>query len=201
ISKDLSFPLIVKSLEEEASLGISQASVVRSPAKLEERVAFVHEHIGDAIAEEYVEGRELTVSILGNRRLTVFPPWELSFRNLPKSNEPIATEKVKWDLAYQKKLGVDTGPADLSSELQRRISGTARRLYRAFGLSGYARADLRLTPEGRVYVIEVNATPDISLDEDFALSAAHAGMDYAVLVQRILNLARRYQPDWKRANA
>ena len=194
----LRFPLIVKSQIEEASLGISQASLVRSEEKLAERAAFIHESVGThAIAEEYVPGREITVSVLGNHRLTVFPPWELFFRNLPEGSVPIATERVKFDLAYQKRVGVDSGPADPMPEATReRITSIARRVYRAFSLSGYARIDLRLPEQGGPQVIEVNATPDVSEDEDLAFSAASEGVTYPQLVQRILNLGLRYRAPW-----
>src|SRR6266576_5864797 len=108
----LTFPLIVKSLNEDASWGISQASVVESDEKLTERVTFIHESIGTAaIAEQYIEGRELYVGVLGNERLRVFPIWELEFGNMPQGTRPIATEKVKHDLEYQQRHGVLEGPA------------------------------------------------------------------------------------------
>jgi D-alanine-D-alanine ligase len=195
----LRFPLIVKSVDEEASLGISQASVVTDAGKLGERVRFIHESVGsDAIAEEYVEGREMTVSVLGNDRLTTLPPWELSFKSLPEGSLPIATARAKFDLDYQKRVGLTTGPAkDLSPALAKRIDHVARRVYRELGLSGYARLDLRVTPEDEVSVIEANATPDIASDEDFADSAKQAGIGYPQLIQRIVNLALAYQPRWK----
>jgi D-alanine-D-alanine ligase len=198
--RDLPFPLIVKSVDEEASYGIAQASVVSDVKQLAERVAFVHESVGtDALVEEYVAGRELTISVIGNERLTTFPIWELYFDELPEGTLPIATAKVKWDVAYQKKLGIRTGKADpMPDEEARRIARLARRVYRVLGLSGYARLDLRVTEEGRVYVIEANATPDITYDEDFAESAEAAGIPYPKLLQRIIRLAAAYQPHWKR---
>lgn len=192
-------PLIVKSVDEEASLGISQASVVADAEKLRERVEFIHEHVGsDAIAEEYVEGREMTVSVLGNDRLTTFPPWELHFDTLPDGSLPIATARAKFDLEYQKRVGLRTAAAkDLSPALAKRIDRVAKRVYRELGLSGYARLDLRVTPEEQVFVIEANATPDIARDEDFAEAAEQAGIDYPHLIQRIVNLALAYRPRWK----
>lgn len=188
------FPMIVKSVDEEASMGISQASVVQDEAKLIERVEFIHEKVGSAaIAEDYVEGRELTISVMGNDRLTSFPPWELLFKKLPEGSLPIATEKAKFDLDYQKRVGIDTGPAKLPEDVERRIHRLARRVYRELGLSGYARLDLRLTDAGQIWVIEANATPDIANDEDFADSAKKAGLDYPKLLQRILNLALSYR--------
>ncbi len=199
VRRTLRYPLIVKSVDEEASLGISQKSVVSDEQRLRERVEFIHRQVGsDAIAEEYIEGRELTVSVLGNQRLTVFPVWELFFKNLPEGSLPIATARAKWDLAYQKRVGIDTGPAkNLTPASEARIARIARRVYRMLGLSGYARLDLRLSPEGRVFVIEANATPDIADDEDFALSAKKGGLSYPKLLQRILNLGLSYRPSWK----
>lgn len=198
--RGLSFPLIVKSVDEEASLGIAQASVVRDASQLAERVEFIHEQVGtDAIAEEYIEGRELTVSVLGNQRLKTFPVWEMCFNKLPEGSEPIATERAKHDPAYQKRVGIRVGAArGLPDAAERRIDRLARRVYRALGLSGYARLDLRMAEDGRVFVIEANATPDIQKGEDFADSAKASGLDYETLLGRILDLALRYQPHGKR---
>src|SRR5581483_9541682 len=116
--KRLSFPLIVKSLTQEASIGISQASVVDSDEKLKERVVFIHESIGTAaIAEQYIEGRELYVGVIGNQVLQSLPVWELFFSNMPEGSRRIATDRVKWSVKYQKKYGIDSGPAkDLPDE-------------------------------------------------------------------------------------
>lgn len=199
VPANLAFPLIVKSVEEEASLGLSQASVVRDAEQLAERVEFVHRNVEtDAIVEEYVEGRELTIGVLGNERLRTFPVWEMFFEKLPDGSLPIATARVKWDLEYQKRIGIRTGPARrLPDGLARQISRVAKRVYRCLGLSGYARVDLRLTPEGAISVIEANAVPDLAEDEDFAMSAAAAGIDYESLIQRILNLGLSYRSPWE----
>ena len=138
------------------------------------------------------------MSVIGNERLSTFPIWELRFENLPEGSLPIATARAKWDLKYQRKVGIKTGAAEnLSPELQARIARIAKRVYRVLELSGYARLDLRVTPEGHVYVIEANATPDVSADEDFALSAKAAGLSYRQLLQRIVNLGMSYRPPWK----
>ena len=200
VPRALRFPLIVKSVDEEASFGIAQASVVRNERQLGERVEFIHERVQtDALAEEYVEGRELTQSILGNRRLLTFPTWEMVFGNLPDASVAIATERAKYDLDYQKRVGIDIGPArDLPEEIERRITAVARRIYRALGLSGYARIDLRLAEDGRFFVLEANATPDVAQDEEFATAARAAGIDYPMLIQRILSLGLRYRAPWSR---
>ncbi len=107
----MKFPLIVKSLTQESSIGISQASVVEDDEKLRERVQFIHHKVGtDAIVERYIEGRELYVGVLGNLKLQVFPVWELQFTKMAEDNWPIATERVKWSDKYQKKHEITSGP-------------------------------------------------------------------------------------------
>ena len=131
----LGLPLIVKSVSEDSSWGISQASVVDSDEKLEERVTFIHERIGTAaIAEQYVEGRELYVGVLGNDRLRVLPVWELEFGNMVQGAWPIATEKVKHDPDYQERRGIRHGPAkDLAPEVRALIQRSAKRIFRTLG--------------------------------------------------------------------
>jgi D-alanine-D-alanine ligase len=195
--KRLAFPLIVKSLTQEASIGISQASVVESDEKFKERVTFVHESIGTtAIAEQYIEGRELYVGILGNQALQALPVWELFFTNMPEGAKRIATDRVKWSVKYQKKYGVDSGPArDLPEGVAERIQHVCKRAYRALELSGYARIDLRLDATGHVWLLEANPNPQIARGEDFAESAGKLGMGYDTLLQRIINLGMRWQPE------
>ena len=195
----LPFPLLVKSLSEEGSIGIAQSSVVHNDQKLLERVELMHRQVGtDAIAEQYIDGRELYVGVLGNQRLQVLPIWELLFTSLPDDAPRIATEKVKWDAAYQKKVGVTTRAAeDLPEGIADRIVRLCKRAYRILGLTGYARMDLRLTPDGAFYLIEVNPNPQLSYGEDFAESAEHVGISYAQLIQRIVNLGLRYRAQWQ----
>ena len=195
--KRLSFPLIVKSLTQEASIGISQASVVDSDEKLKERVAFIHESIGTAaIIEQYVEGREIYVGILGNQALQAFPVWELYFTNMPDGARRIATDRVKWSVKYQKKYGIDSGPAiDLPEATAGEIQHVCKRAYRALELSGYARIDLRVDDAGKVWVLEANPNPQIAKGEDFAASAEKAGLGYDAVLQRIINLGIRWQPE------
>jgi D-alanine-D-alanine ligase len=195
----LKYPIFVKSVIDDASLGISQASVVYDDTELAARVAFIHEHTqADALCEEYIEGRELYVGVLGNRRLQTLPIWELRFT---KSDAPIiATRKVKWDRKYQEKLGVETGVAqDLSEAQQRDILHLCKRIYHSLDMSGYARMDLRLRPDGRVYVLEANANPNLAYGEDFAEAAEVAGIGYEELLNKIIGLGLRYQAPWKTA--
>jgi D-alanine-D-alanine ligase len=196
-SKRLAFPLMVKSLTQEASIGISQASVVDSDDKLKERVAFIHESIGTAaIVEQYIEGRELYVGILGNQTLQALPVWELFFKNMPEGAKRIATDRVKWSVKYQKKYGIDSGPAiDLPEAKSDEIQHLCKRAYRALELSGYARVDLRLDDAGNVWVLEANPNPQIARGEDFAESAQKLGITYEAVLQRIINLGLRWQPE------
>ncbi len=195
----LSFPLLVKSTVEDASLGISQASIVTNYERLVDRVEFVHEQVqSDAIAEQYVEGRELYVGVLGNQRLITLPVWEMVFGRMPNGMARIATAKVKWDRECQKRWGIDTRRAEnLPPGSEERIYKICRRVYRALSLSGYARMDLRLAPDGRIWVLEANPNPNLSYGEDFAESAHTIGISYEALLQRILNLGRRYRAPWR----
>lgn len=195
----LEFPLFVKSATEDASFGIAQASVVDSMQSLRERVEFIHEHVQtDALVEEYIDGRELYIGVLGNTRLSTLPVWELDFGTLSKAHSRIATRKAKWDRKYQQKHGIATGPAtDLPAEEQTRLARLAKRTYRALHMSGYARLDLRMREDGKVFLLEANANPDLTYGEDFAESAAAVGIDYPALIQRIVNLGLSHMPEWR----
>lgn len=189
----LGYPLIVKSVTEDASLGISQASVVDSDEKLIERVSFIHERVGTAaIAEQYIDGRELYVGVLGDGRLRVLPIWELEFTRLPSGALPIATERAKHNIEYQKRRGLLQGPAEnIPAPLVSKIRATVKRICRILELDGYARIDLRLTEDGTPYFIEANPNPEIAASEEFAQSAMHDGIEYGELINRILMLGIR----------
>lgn len=197
--KRLGFPLFVKSAVEDASLGISQASVVHDDEKLFERVRFIHERVGtDALVEEYIDGRELYVSVIGNDRLQAFPVLEMDFGKLPSDAPRIATAKIKWDEEYQDRIDVTVARAkNLPEGAETRIERVAKRVYRILGMSGYARIDMRLDGEGNAHIIEVNANPDLAADDLFAETAALAGIDYAALVRRIVGLGLRYRAQWR----
>jgi D-alanine-D-alanine ligase len=196
LPRRLSYPLIVKSLTYEASAGISQASVVANEEQLARRVKFIHQTLRTpAIVEQFIEGRELYVGVVGNHRLHVFPVWEMSFGQMQGDNWHIATERVKWNVNYQKRHGIDTAEAVLPQEVTERIQHLAKRTYRALHLSGYARIDFRMDADGRPYVIEANPNPQLAKEEDFAQSAAKAGTSYADLLERIMSLGIRWQPD------
>jgi len=192
----LPFPLIVKSGTEEASLGISQASIVQDDDKLKERVAFIHASVGTAaLIEQYIEGRELYVGVLGNGQARVLPVWELILDQLPEDARRIATARVKWSRTYQAKYGIRSGEAkNLPEGKAAALQHLAKRVYRALGLSGYARIDMRLDAAGHVYVLEANPNPQIAHDDDFADSAAHAGYRYPELLQALLHIGLRWRP-------
>ena len=196
---NLRYPLFVKSAIDDASLGISQASIVRNSSKLKERVAFVHQHTGSsALVEEYIEGRELYVPILGNEKLTTYPVWELSYVREPVKRPLIATRQTKWNADYRRKHNIDTHAAvDLSVALQKHVDTASTDVYRALSLTGYARLDFRLTANNQLYFLEANANPNLSADEDFADSAAHSGDNYATLIEKILRLGLEYKAAWR----
>jgi len=186
----LKFPILVKPLKEEASLGISQASFVETDEQFKERVQFIHEKFdNDVIAEEYIEGRELYVSIFGNHRLQVLPIRELVFREVPPDEPKIATYKAKWDEEYRKRWGLQNQFAEgLDPAVVTNIERVCKRIYHLLTIDGYARLDLRLTPKNEVYFIEANPNPILAADEDFAQSAVKANLSYPQLIDRIIKL-------------
>jgi D-alanine-D-alanine ligase len=197
--KRLEFPLFVKSLTEEGSVGIAQASLVQDDAQLAERVRFIHESLAtDAIAEHFIDGRELYVGVIGNRRLQTLPVWELTSTRSAEGAPLIATAKTKWDVEYQKKAGIKYARADeLPDGVQAKIDRLCKRAYRNLNLTGYARMDLRLTPEGKLYLLEANPNPNLSHGDEFAESAEMVGIGYPALLERIVNLGLAYRAQWQ----
>jgi D-alanine-D-alanine ligase len=195
---DLRFPLFVKPLQSDGSAGIAQASLVQDLASLADRVAFIQERFGQGvIAEEFVDGRELYVSIIGNDdALEILPIIEMVFdKRRTRPEERIATQSAKWDEAYRARKGIRNVIArPLSKDVRERIYETCRTAYRALWLRDYARLDLRLTPDGQIWVLEANANPFISYGHDMANAAAKAGMEYYDFIQRIVDAAiARYE--------
>lgn len=194
LPRTLKLPCIVKPLTEEASRGISLASVVDDEKAFLERVTMIHERMElDAIAEEYIEGRELYASVIGDQRLRVLPAREMTFGKLPEDEPRIATYKAKWDDAYRERWGItdNTFAEDLPAEVSQRIAEVCKRAYRALNIRSYARFDLRITPAGQVYVIEPNVNPCIARDDEFGQSAAKVGIAYPALIRSIVNQALR----------
>jgi D-alanine-D-alanine ligase len=166
---------------------------------LRERVEFIHEHVqSDALVEEYIDGRELYIGVVGNTRLTTFPVWEIDFGNLSRVQARIATRAVKWDSKYQERHKISTHEAkDLTDEQKAALAHLAKRIFRALHMSGYARMDLRMRDDGKVFLLEANANPDLTYGEDFAESAHAAGLDYESLIKRIVNIGLAYRPEWR----
>jgi len=189
--KRFKFPAFVKPRYEESSDGISKASFARDEGEALERAQFIHQKFDcDALIEEYIDGRELYISVLGGRRPTVFPSREVFFDNMPDDVPKFATYHAKWNDAYRKKWGITNGAAqELPPEVERDLRKIARNVYGWLKIRGCGRMDVRLTPRGELFVIEVNPNPSLSQDEDFAQSAAAAGMDYDALIRAILSLA------------
>lgn len=183
-------PAIVKPLSLDGSEGISSASVVRSKEQAMERIRYIHRHYGvDAILEEFIEGRELYVGLLGTQELTVFPSREIFFSHKPKSGN-VATFRAKWDDDYRSRWGIRNGKArKIDANLQENILRTCRAAYKLFQMKGYGRIDLRVTPSGEVVFLEANPNPSIAKDEDFAMSAQSGGLKYDELISKILTLA------------
>lgn len=187
IPKTLRYPAIVKCLYEEASYGIAQASVVHSPTKLIERINFIHENLEqDAIVEDFIPGKEIFVGVMGEKNLTTLPLWELRFKNTQQPEKEIYTSRAKWNQAYRLKKGIESGPCQIPKQLQDKIIKICKKTYRILQLNGYARIDLRVTPEGKVFVLEANPNPNIAMDDEFARSAHAGGIEYPALLQSLL---------------
>jgi len=191
----LEFPLIVKSLTEEGSVGISQCSIVHDENHLIERINFVHQHtLSDAIVESYIEGEDLYVSIFGNKKVTVLPFLTLEFKDKENTLHKIATSKVKWNSKYRSKHQIDLAfKKDIDNDLKKRISSLSKKIYRILGLSGYARLDFRLS-NNELYFLEANPNPDIADTDEFAISAQEIGISYAELLNRIVHLGESWNP-------
>lgn len=183
------YPAFVKPVCEDASDGICRASFAKDEKEAIERGRFIHQKFNcDALIEEYIEGRELYLSVLGNHRLTVFPPREIFFSQVPEDVPKFATAHAKWNDSYREKWGIRNGPAaPLPETLPDHLSDLARKVYRLLKIRGFGRVDVRLTAAGEVYVIEANPNPCLAQDEDFAQSACMAGMEYDKLIQEILD--------------
>lgn len=196
--KSLRFPVFVKPVDTEGSEGIAQAALAEDEAAAVERVKFVHESLDtDALVEEFIAGRELYSGVIGNDRLQSLPPIELFVGNqsvgdadLPDGAPRFFTYKAKWDQAYRKKWGIRAGPPkDLDAATEQRIAETARKAYHALGVSGYGRVDVRVTPTGEIWVIEVNPNPGLASSDEFAKAAARADLPYETLIDRIVQLS------------
>lgn len=199
VPRKLRYPLFVKSASEDASLGISQSSVVYDADKLRERIQFIHEQThSDALVEEYIAGRELYVGLLGNDRLQTLPVWELEFGKLGEVHAAIATRRVKWDRSYQDKHGIKPMAAQGLTDAQHDyFAKLSKRICRALSITGYARIDYRVREDGSVFVLEANANPNLSHDEDFAQSALSMGIQYGELLEKLIRHGLGYRSAWR----
>ena len=188
---ELRFPLIVKPLLEDASIGIAQASVVEDDASLGQRVEFIHEKYHQAaIVEELVEGREVYVGLIGNDDLEVLPLTEMTFGEPEIGEHRIATYKAKWDEEYRKKKKIKNVFAKgVSEELTRRIGEICSTAFHALWLQDYGRVDVRLAHDNEVYVLEVNPNPFIAAEHELAEAAEKSGLKYNAFIQRIVDEA------------
>lgn len=188
---DLRFPLIVKPLDEDASVGIAQASVVRDDDALKERVAFIHDRFKtDAIVEEFIAGRELYIGVIGNERPIALPPIEMEFGSESSVESRIATFKAKWSVRYRESRGIqNTVAKNLSDDLRQRLAEVALRAYQAAGLRDYGRIDIRLAHDEAIYVVEANPNPYLADGEDLAWAAEEAGHQYPEFIEEIAEMA------------
>jgi len=186
----LGYPCIVKPRSEDASHGISEASVVDSPARLARQVRFISDtYGGGALVEEFIDGREFNVAVLGSGEGVVLPPSEIVY-SLPPEMPRLLTFAAKWqeDSPYFEATKL-VGPAEVDSGVQESISQTALTVFRLFGCRGYARVDVRMDGSERLNVIEVNPNPDISPGSGAARQAVAAGMSYAQFVEKVIQIA------------
>lgn len=191
-----SFPLIVKCLNEEASMGLSQASIVKSEKDLIERIQFIHSRFAvDAIVEEFIEGSEYFIGVLGNYRLRAFHPRQLIFKNSTQPEKEFYSEKAKFSEKYRGRKGVGTEQAKIENDLLEQLLKLAKKTYRILGLSGYARIDFRVDDKGNCFILEANPNPDIAEFDEFAEGALSEGVKYQDLLMKILKLGRQWSPE------
>lgn len=197
--RSVGYPAIVKPAAEDASIGVEQRSVVRTARALRARAEAMLVSFEDVIIQRYVEGRELNVGIVGD---TVLPIAEIDFSTMPKGLWPIVTYRSKWDTGSAEDLGsVPRCPAELPARTANEVRRVALEAWRQVGGHGYGRVDMRLDADGRPWILEVNANPDIAPDAGLARMARVAGIDYATLIRTVceLGISRRreqlLQPD------
>ncbi len=193
---DLRFPLIVKPLKEDASIGINGNSIVKNDDQLMERIHDIHGKFNqEAIVEEYIEGREFYVGMIGNEKLEPLPLIELDFANIPDNKPKVYSYRAKWDAKYRKEKGIKSiFPKDISEELIQKIYQTCQTAYHALSFRDYGRMDIRVTHDHEVYIIEGNPNPYIAKDEDLPDAAEKMGISYEDFIEKILQFAwERYK--------
>jgi D-alanine-D-alanine ligase len=191
-SHDIEFPLIVKPVSEDGSIGIDSGSVVDSVKELMERIHYIHEEFDSpALIEEYIEGREIYAAILGNDNAEVLPLIELDLSKLPKGAPRIAGQDVKFDQETEAFKVTKSAPAeDLDEDTTKKLQDTALAACRALKLRDYSRIDMRLNEEGEVYVIEANPNPWLASAAEFTMAAKKGGYSYTDMIDKIVELVR-----------
>lgn len=195
IGGNLRFPMFVKPLRMDASIGINGKSLVRSTKELMSQVATIHKLKDSALVEEYIDGREFFVSVLGNQKPRALPAIEIDFSGLPEGMPRVLDSRAKWNKRSVEYKGTKAVfPTDLSDELKARLEQVALNVYRALRVRDYGRVDLRMAETGQIYVIEVNASCYLEKSAEFAMAAEKAGLTYVQLVNQIAELAiERYK--------
>ena len=187
---NLRMPLFVKPLRSDASLGIGGKSLVQDWNGLMERVNAIRKELDDAaLAEEFIDGREFYVGVIGNSQPKALPPVEIDFTGFPEGVPKVMDSKAKWDERSKEYKGTRSVMAQLPDELRARLQKVAVDAYRALRVRDYGRVDLRLTDTGDIYVLEVNASCYLERNSEFAMAAGAAGLDYPRLIERIVDLA------------
>jgi D-alanine-D-alanine ligase len=187
---NLRMPLFVKPLRSDASLGIGGKSLVQDWTGLMERVSAIRREVDDAaLAEEFIDGREFYVGVIGNSQPKALPPVEIDFTGFPEGVPKVMDSKAKWDERSKEYKGTNSVLAQLPDELRARLQKVAVDAYRALRVRDYGRVDIRLTDTGDIYVLEVNASCYLERNSEFAMAAAAAGLDYPRLIERIVDLA------------
>jgi D-alanine-D-alanine ligase len=187
---NLRMPLFVKPLRMDASIGIDEKSLVRNTQQLMERVLYIHKTFGDAaLAEEFIEGREFYVGVLGNEVLTALPPLEMDFSGMKDGSLKVMDNQAKFDENSERFHGTKTILPELEPELRARLQKVSLDAYRALRVRDYGRIDLRLAETGEIFVIEVNANCYLEEHSEFAMAARAQGIDYPKLVDTIAGLA------------
>ena len=191
-SHDIEFPLIVKPVSEDGSIGIDAGALVDSVKELMERIHYIHEEFDSpALIEEYIDGREIYASILGNENPEVLPLVELDLSKLPKGTPRIAGQDVKFDHETEAYKVTKSAPAeDLDEDTTKKLQDTGLAAYRALGLRDYGRIDMRVNKKGQVYVIEANPNPWLSSVAEFTMAAKKAGYSYTDMIEKMVSLAQ-----------
>ena len=187
----LKYPLLVKPAYEDASVGIENESIVSNSKELRTRIEYVLKHFKQPVlVEEFIEGRELNVAVMGDKRLRVLPISEIDFSAMPEHLHNIVSYQAKWDPhheSYHKTIPIC--PAQLPKNIEKKAKEMAFKAFKVMGCRDYARVDMRLSKKNKLYVLEVNPNPDITEGAGFMRSAEHSGMTYAQALKRIVKYA------------